>query len=392
MLSHPKPVIVSISTTKKILIFINSLTCGGAERVASSLAGYLAQSGCAVIVVTMHGRERDFYRLDESINRYCLDTAHNKPFFAKILVNIGNFRRLRRILRREKPEVVLGMMTKCAVMSILSGLGLPVRVVVSERNFPGKKKIAWLLAQQRRQLYRLADALAAQTSEEAIWLKKHVAAANIDVIPNAVFWPLPEREPVVLPQDWLGSGDKMVLAAGRLSQQKGFDLLIRAFSMIGPRRSDWKLVIVGKDGDAGDTGTRDHLFKLVRELGIEGRVLLPGLVGNIGDWYERANIFVLSSRYEGFPNVLLEAMACGCACIAFDCDSGPRDIIKNGENGLLVPALDVPALARAMEKLMVDQDYRKELGSRAMDVRERFSEETVMGKWQSLFVELTRKN
>ncbi|WP_459936691.1 glycosyltransferase family 4 protein [Desulfonatronum parangueonense] len=375
----------------KILIFINSLTCGGAERVASSLAGYLARSGCAVIVVTMHGKERDFYRLDESVTRYCLDTAHDKSFLGKILVNISNFRRLRQILSHDKPDVVLGMMTKCAVMSILTGLGLPVRVVVSERSYPGKKKIAWLLAQQRWLLYCQATALAAQTSEEAIWLKRHVAAANIKVIPNAIFWPLPEREPVILPQDWLASGDKVMLAAGRLSQVKGFDLLIKAYSMIGPHRSAWKLVIVGKDGDAGDTGTRDHLVKLVRNLGLEGRVFLPGLAGNIGDWYERADIFVLSSRYEGFPNVLLEAMACGCPCIAFDCETGPRDIIKNSENGLLVPAEDVPALARAMEQLMLDQDYRKELGSRAVAVRETFSEETVMGKWKSLFLDLTRK-
>lgn len=370
--------------TNKILIFINSLTCGGAERVASSLAGYLARSGCAVIVVTMQGRERDFYTLDQRVTRYCLDTAYDKPFLAKILVNIGNFRRLRRILRRDKPDVVLGMMTKCAVMSILTGLGLPVRVVVSERNFPGQKRIAWLLAQQRRLLYRLADALAAQTNEEAKWLKRHVAAADIKVIPNAVFRPLPAAEPVIPPRDWLDSDDKVVLAAGRLSQQKGFDLLIRAFSMIDTHSSGWKLVIVGKDGDAGDPGTRGHLVKLVQDLGLEGRVLLPGLAGNIGDWYERADMFVLSSRYEGFPNVLLEAMACGCPCIAFDCDTGPRDLIRSGENGLLVPALDVTALSRAMEQLMVDQDYRTLLAQKAVAVRETFSEEAVMGKWKQL--------
>jgi len=288
------------------------------------------------------------------------------------------------MLRRDKPDVVLGMMTKCAVTSILTGLGLPVRVVVSERNFPGQKRIAWLLAQQRRLLYRHADALAAQTNEEAYWLKKHVAAADIEVIPNAVFWPMPAGEPIILPQDWLDSADKMVLAVGRLSHQKGFDLLIRAFSMIGTHRDDWKLVIVGKDGDTGDTGTRGHLAQLVRNLGLEGRIILPGLAGNIGQWYERADLFVLSSRYEGFPNVLLEAMACGCPSIAFDCDTGPRDIIKNGENGLLIPPQDVAALSRAMERLMGDQDYRTVLARKAVSVREIFSEEAVMEKWKRL--------
>jgi glycosyltransferase involved in cell wall biosynthesis len=117
---------------------------------------------------------------------------------------------------------------------------------------------------------------------------------------------------------------------------------------------------------------------------IDGYVHLPGRFGNVGEWYQRSDIFVLSSRNEGFPNVLLEAMASGCPCVAFDCDTGPRDLIKHGHNGMLVPAEDIQAFANTLQKVMADQALRDRLSSNAILVRDCFCEHKIFKKWKEV--------
>ncbi len=368
--------------SQKILIFINSLTSGGAERVTVSLAHYLVRQGYAVTLVTMHGTERDFFELNEQVKRISLELAGEFRGLGRITANIRRATALRRMVKKESPDVVLGMQTTCAVLSILACLGLSIRVVVSERNFPDRKEARRQWAMLRRMFYRLAHGHAAQTREAAEWLRKHTRAKNIHVVPNPVSWPLPECNPVLDPEELLGRDDKLVLAAGSLSRQKGFDLLIQAFAAACQDHPEWKLLILGEDGDKeGGAGQRRVLEELVQDKGLAGRVLMPGRAGNMGDWYERADLYVLSSRYEGFPNVLLEAMAAGCACISFDCDTGPRDIIRQGVDGVLVSAEDVQALAGEMHRLMGNAEGRRKLGVRAVEVRERFSPEEIFGLW-----------
>jgi glycosyltransferase involved in cell wall biosynthesis len=171
---------------------------------------------------------------------------------------------------------------------------------------------------------------------------------------------------------------RTLVAMGRLARQKGFDVLLDAFARCAPAHPEWKLLILGE----GEERTR--LEAQVRALGLDGRVQLPGRVQRPGAILRRAELFVLPSRWEGFPNALLEAMACGVAAIAADCPSGPRDIVRPGVDGVLVPPEDPAALAAALDRLLTDGEERRRLAARAPEVRERFGLPQVMARWDAL--------
>jgi len=172
---------------------------------------------------------------------------------------------------------------------------------------------------------------------------------------------------------------------GRLVEQKGFDILVEAFSRCATKHSDWSLVILGEGPQ------RTRLEAAAAELGIGDRVHLVGQVREPDTILKGADLFVLSSRYEGFPNALVEAMACELPVVSTDCSSGgPRDIIRDGVDGILVPPRDVEALASAMDRLMADQDGRQRLGKSAAEVVERFSTTRVMKVWDDLLAGIAK--
>jgi glycosyltransferase involved in cell wall biosynthesis len=167
-----------------------------------------------------------------------------------------------------------------------------------------------------------------------------------------------------------------------LESQKGFDWLIEAFAKLADEHPDWDLVIIGEGS------LRVTLEVQVRDLGLECRIFLPGRAGNMAEWYESADLYVMSSRFEGFPNTLVEAMAYGLAAVGFDCDTGPRDIIRHELDGLLVPQGNVTGLTAALDGLMSDNLTRHRFAERAVEVRDRFSMEKVTGMWEKLFEEI----
>jgi glycosyltransferase involved in cell wall biosynthesis len=169
-----------------------------------------------------------------------------------------------------------------------------------------------------------------------------------------------------------------ILAAGRLTHQKGFDLLIEAFSQLAGRYPDWHLVI------AGEGEERPSLEAQRQALGLTERIHLPGFVADMGGLLASSELFVLPSRFEGFPNALCEAMAAGLAVIAADCPSGPADIICSGEDGLLVEPESPAALAQALERMMSDPQVRHAMGDKAQAISSRFHIARVLDRWFTL--------
>lgn len=374
---------------KSVVIFIDSLTSGGAERTVAWISRHLEIKGNCVVIVTVHSDSRDFYELPETVKRYSLNLTRKNTGLAKVLYNIKRVRALRSIVRKEKSDIVIGMMTMCAALSIISCFGLSTCSVTAERNYPGRKPAIKPWGLMRRIFYRFADAHIVQSKETAAWLKHNAGARNSFVIPNAVSWPLASFSPFVEPESLLDAGSRMILAVGTKPDQKGFDFLLKAFSSVVHQTPGWKLAIVGLDMASPDTKEVSGLLDLANRLEVADDVIWPGRIGNVADWYERADMFVLSSRYEGFPNVLLEAMAAGCPSIAFDCDTGPRDIIRHGENGLLVEPENTDKLAEAMLALVHDNVLREKLSASAVAVREDFEEHKIFREWERVINEVS---
>jgi glycosyltransferase involved in cell wall biosynthesis len=277
------------------------------------------------------------------------------------------------------------MMTQSNVLLALAALGLPgIRTVGSERTHPPQMPIGRMWETLRRHAYGRLSAIVALTSETRGWLAAHTSSRHIDVIPNPVPWPFPSQAPVVPVGQHTSAGRRTLLAVGRLSEEKGFHTLIDRFARLAPDHAEWDLVILGKG--------REHarLQARIDAAGMGERIRLLGQAGNVGDWYHAADLYVMCSRFEGFPNTLAEAMAHGLPAVSFDCDTGPRDIIRHDLDGMLVPGGDGDALHAALARLMGDEALRASFARHAAEARVRFSPETTITKWERLFDDLRR--
>lgn len=372
---------------RKVVIFVGSLTSGGAERVAVNLTKHLdSKSEFSVTLVTLNSIRYDFYEIDDRINRIALDLEGQTSGVAKFTDNFHRILSFRRVVKRLKPDVVIGLITRQAIISLIACLFLDVKVIVSERNYPPKRKNHSLWEYLRMMTYRNADAHVVQTKKIAKWIRKKAGGKNVYIIPNSITLPMPINQPILLPESILDKNAKIILAVGSLKVQKGFDLLVEAISNTLKKHDKWKLVIIGGEVDNGSSTNssevRNNLNKLIEFNDLQEKVLLPGKAGNIGDWYEKADIFVLSSRFEGFPNVLLEAMGHGLASVAFNCDTGPSDLIQHMVNGILVEAENTYLMSQEIEKLIEDSELRERLSEKALEVVDEYSDAKIFNKWE----------
>jgi glycosyltransferase involved in cell wall biosynthesis len=370
----------------KIVVFIYSMHGGGAERVTANLTNEWAALGWEVTIVTLTAGEIDCYPLHPQIRRIELGLAGGCEGAGGLLPTLrANLRRIaafRRVLRDIQPTVALGVMATASVLAVLAGIGLPCKIIASEHTHPPKAPLTPFWEHLRRWTYRLADKVVALTDETRQWVEAYCHCTGVAVIPPPFTLPIARTDPVIEPQRVVGDKRRVLLAAGRLSPEKGFDSLIEAFGKIANTLPQWDLVIVG-EGRA-----RASLEQQVDDAHMRGRIFLPGRAGNVADWYERADLYALSSHYEEFSMTLVEAMASGCAAVSYDCDSGPRVIIEPGTNGLLVnPVGDANALARALETLMKDDAERHRMALRAVSVIETFALRKTIALWQQVFVE-----
>lgn len=337
----------------KIFLIIPTLKQGGAERVMSQLANQWTHEGHEVHIVLLV-QSSLFYELNEKIILHELGFL-NLGRLRSLISQIKIFFKLRSIFKEENPDFILSFMTKYNVFTILSSISLNLRVYVSDRSSP-TKKLPTILNLLRNYLYRYATGIIAQTSLAKDVLEKTIINKNIKVIPNPIR---------VIEENSFIPKDKIILNIGRLIPEKGQKHLIESFSKI--KDSSWKLVILGEGP------LRRELEKQAESIGIKNKLYMPGSVQNVDSWIRKASIFAFPSISEGFPNALLEAMSGGLPCVSFDCDSGPKDVIKHGYNGFLIPVGDIEVFTKTIDILISNESLRMEIGSKAIITTSKFS-------------------
>ena len=349
-----------------IVLVIDSLKPGGSERVACEMANYWALQGKRVSLVTFKN-DLPFYSLQEKVHYMALGIANSsRNWISGILNTYRRVRVLRRELKNLSPDVVIGFFADINSLLVVSAKTLRIPVVLSERNHPLYHRIPVRWRWMRRLLYPVADRLVLQTPDVERWYSRYRIPTH--VIPNPLR-DLSRKE---------GEKQHLIMAAGRLTHQKGFDLLLEAYARSG-LYPEWQLVI------AGEGQERVNLENQASRLGISERVSFPGVLDDIDSYYRLASIFVLSSRYEGFPNVLAEAMAAGVPCISFDCPYGPAHMIRHNETGILVPAEDIKSLAENLSHLADHPDLRAGISQQASrEIRHRVDPNRIMEQWEAV--------
>ncbi|MGD0294053.1 MAG: glycosyltransferase family 4 protein [Terracidiphilus sp.] len=268
-----------------------------------------------------------------------------------------------------RPQWIICTDTNRLIIALLATLVTNVRLAVWEHFALSHSITKWRGKLARRLAAVLASRIVTLTERDTeLYAKLFAPSGTITTIPNIVI--RPGMEKAVRRQE--------ILAMGRLVPQKGFDLLLEAWSAASRKLPDWTLRIVG------DGPMRAQLVRQASALGIETRVIFAPFSDDPYSLFSQCGIFVLSSRFEGLGFVLIEAMICGAACISFDCQNGPREVIRNGVNGLLVPAERVDDLASAMVKLGENPMLRQRLGSAARSVSRPFSEPRVAARWHEV--------
>ena len=373
---------------KKIVYCTPSLYIpGGVERVLTTKANYLADvAGYDITIVLTDGKaKKSYYPLSPKVKIIQLDINFEElwhlSFFKKIFVYLKKQRifkkRLTDTLMELRPDITVSLLRREInfLTSIKDGSKKVGEIHVNKtnyRNFESNNSniikayfAKWWMNMLIKKVKKL-DSFIVLTNEDK---EKWHEISKTEVIPN----PIPNLSP-----DIGNLKNKKVIAVGRYTYQKGFDLLIEAWRIVIEKHADWTLNIYG-------SGEIKAFQEQIIRLGIEKNCKLNGPTSNINEKYEESSILAFSSRFEGFGMVLLEAMSCGLPCVSFACPCGPKDIITDGKNGYLVEPENVEALAERICHLIEHEELRKEMGKAARKRAEDFQEDKIMQKWVDLF-------
>ncbi len=355
----------------KVTLVIHSMGSGGAERVMSIIANYWASHNWDVTLLTLVSQtEPPFYPLDSRIKINQLGVS---GISANIIAAITNSWQRIKVLKAKiiesQADVVISFMDTGNVLTILACRNSNIPVIVSEHMYPGSSTANKIWQLLMKLTYKNADLVTVLTQNAVPFFSPDRGYRTI-VMPNPVLTPSP-----TITKEKLLSKPSLI-AIGRLAPQKGFDILMKAFHQIHEQYPDWNLTILGEGP------SRPELEELRSRLHLTEIVHMPGQVQNVNDRLRQADIFVMSSRFEGFPMALCEAMACGLPVISTDCLSGPREIIENGVNGILVATEDVDALAIGLKQLMDDPKKREQLSQLAPKILEKFGIAKVVKLWE----------
>jgi glycosyltransferase involved in cell wall biosynthesis len=368
----------------KITLVCHSLKCGGAERALVLLAQGFSGRSHQVSVITFDDPNTDFYELSPNVKRISLNVANQSPnIFVAITSNWNRLKSLQQAIKYSQPDIIISLMSITNILTILALLNTPYKLIINEQNNPASlRSKPWRLL--RRLTYPLAANLVSVSygvNDGFNWLPKKQRT----VIYNPLTPPANQSTKIELPPE-ADVDKKWVVAMGRLVEQKNFSMLLSAFKRIADAHPDWQLLIFGEGQ------LRSQLEKQRDDLNLSGQVLLPGITTNPFGIYRRAQLYVMSSVWEGLGMVLFEALSCGLPVVSTDCPSGPREIIQDGINGILVPNQDELALSQAMDLLMSDEAKRQELSDRAKAAQDKFDLTKIVAQWEQLIYQLIKEN
>lgn len=370
----------------KFLFFIPSLRSGGAERVAVILATEFINRGHEVTIVV----ESDVcqYNLTDEIKTICINNRSKddeaNSFVVRLVTHIGylwrQYKEVKKILKQESPTIVISFISYASLPLVLL-CRKKIPLIFSEHTTFNRSSITKSLKYNRKYLLKYGDVVTILTNYDKGFVNKRLK--NAVVMPNPLsFEPLSNE---VFDNTFDARRD--ILACGTLYDIKGFDSLIKAFSLISNKYPEVLLDIVG----SGDKSYYDYLNKLINELGLSRQVNMLGYCSNIREIMQKHSVFVLSSKQEGLPMSLMEAMSCGCACLSYDCVTGPSEIIVDTIDGLLARDQDIKDLSDKMDVLLSDKDLRYKLGKHAIDNISRFDKNVIVDRWLYIFDKLKEK-
>ncbi len=354
---------------KKICFFVGNIDLpGGAERVTSVIANGLSETGHTVVLLSLFKGKSPFFDLNPAIKLYQI--FPEQVLFRKFYFTVVH--QLRKFLSEYKIDVLVDVESILAAYALPAVIGMGVRHICWEHlNYKNDldrsvRKIARHLA-----AIFADDVITLTRRDKEVWCKHTWMRANILAISNPIPFDIPDHSP--------NPNSTIALAVGRLTHVKGFDNLLKAWALIAMDvPPGWRLRIVGEGED------EQMLKALCCELGLNERVEFCPPTKNIGQHYSEASFCCLTSRYEGLPMVLIEAQAYGLSAIAFDCETGPREIINDLESGYLVRPGDVSDFSRKMYRLIVDKNMREKFSIKAKENSFLFSDERIIKQWNNL--------
>lgn len=358
-------------SNKHIAFYIGSLSKGGAERVFCNLAEYFISIGYKVTMITQYIRE-DEYELPLGVNRVISDLSEEEQK-GRLYNFAARIAKLHRVIRETDADLLMTTIGKANFMAVTCAAFLRTRVVVSVVADPKEEYPSWIMKLLLQVLFGEADGIIMQTTRQTLFLRTGLRKVST-ILPNSVSSAFDR-------QRYTGIRERNIVMVGRMDANKNQEMAINAFSRICDRYPDAKLVLMG-DGEL-----RQKLEGLVNSLDISEKVIFTGIVTDVADRLEKAYMFVLTSNTEGMPNTLLEAMSLGVACISTDCPcGGPADVIKDSENGVLVPVGDSMALSNAFDKLLSNYDYMDMLGKEAYRDMQDYKPDIVNAKWRDYYL------
>ncbi|MCF8709896.1 glycosyltransferase family 4 protein [Rhizorhapis sp. SPR117] len=370
--------IVPCARKPHVAFVLQGLGAGGSEHIVGLLCNHFAAQSWTVTLFAFEDRAaRPYYPLDSAVRVMPLGMKSRKMSSLAGLATLwARVRLLRKGFEVAGPDIVVSFLTRTNIISLLASRGLDLPVIISERNNPALQSVGPFWERMRRWTYPRSYGLITMTRGAMDYFHPRMRKRQ-KVIPNPATLPAKAKA-------WRRDGRTMV-AVGRLTAQKGFDRLLDAFARISSVHSDWRLVIWGEGAD------REALERQRHDLGLDDRVDLPGVSARPGGWIEDADLFILSSRFEGWGLVLGEAMAAGLPVISYDCQWGPAEMIEHEQSGLLVPEGDIEALASGLDRLCADEDLRARLALNARAAMKRYSPERILQHWQQTIEEALPK-